>query len=55
MTSITAYKSFDQGNCAYCKQRFVILVGLDINKITRFNSKVEMLHLEKMKTWNNIP
>ena len=54
MTPITADKSFDQYNYAYCKLIFIVPVGLDINEITRFNSKVEKLHLENIKTWNNI-
>ena len=55
MTLITVNKSFDQDNCDYCKHMCIIPVGLDINEITRFNGKVKKLHLEKIKTWNNIP
>ena len=55
MTSITADKSFNQDNCAYCNHRCIIPVGLDINEITLFNNKVEKFYLEKMKIYNNIP
>ena len=53
LTAITD-KSFDIDNCAYCKHRFVIPIGMDINDLTRFNNKVQKQHLDKMIVWNNI-
>ena len=53
LTAITD-KSFDIDNCAYCKHRFVIPIGMDINELTRFNNKVQKQHLDKMIVWNNI-
>lgn len=46
---------FDVNSCVYYKHTFSIPIGLDINAITRFNNKVNALHLENMKVWSNTP
>ena len=51
MISLTD-RSFDVDKCAYCKHRLFISVYLDTIQITRFNSKVQKSHEEKMKVWN---
>ena len=45
--------SFDVDNCAYCKHRFVLPIGLDINEITTYNNKVARQHSEKMRERSN--
>ena len=54
MSNITD-SDLDVDNCAYCKHRFIIPIGMDINEITKYNCKVQKVHLEKMKTWNSTP
>ena len=54
MTSLND-RSFDVNSCAYCKHKFIIPIGLDVHAITRFNSRVNKSHLEKMKEWSNTP
>ena len=45
--------SFDVENCGYCRHCFVIPIGLDINKIHKYNMKVVKAHNGKMKEWSN--
>lgn len=54
MTTLTN-ASFDVDNCAYCTHRFVVPIGMDIGKLTKYNTKVGKEHLLKMKKWTNIP
>ena len=46
---------FDVENCGYCRHRFVMPIGLDINEIHKYNTKVVKAHNEKMKEWTNTP
>jgi len=54
MTTITN-ESFDVSNCAYCKHRFIVPIGLQVPEITRHNTKVSKDHCIKMRKWNNTP
>ena len=54
MTVITN-DSFDINNCAYCKHRFVLPIGLTLPDINSHNSKVAKQHLLQMKKWSNTP
>ena len=42
-------KSFDMDNYAYCERRFIILIGFDIQDITRYNRNIVKWHTDKMK------
>ena len=54
MTTITN-DSFDVSNCAYCKHRFVVPIGLEVGEITSHNTKVAKEHNAKMRKWTNTP
>ena len=54
MTTITN-ESFDVSNCAYCKHRFVVPIGMQVGEITKYNTKVAKEHNGKMKKWGNTP
>lgn len=47
--------SFNVDNCDYCKHQFVIPIRLDINEITRYNSKVANIHNNEMNIWKTCP
>ena len=47
--------SFDTENCVVCHHKFVMPIGMDINEITQFNTKITKAHSIKMTEWNNTP
>ena len=51
---ITGYdnNTFDLNNCAYCKHRFVVPIGMDIVERNKHNTKVESEYHVKMEKWN---
>ena len=53
--TILTNKSFDLNNCAYCEHRFCMPIGLDLNEITGYNTKVTTSFRDKMREWSNLP
>lgn len=47
--------SFDVKNCAYCKHKFAIPIGTDINEVIRYNNKLSKLYHTQISEWANTP